>query len=233
MADYDQAIALDPKYAKAYNNRGYAYITKGDLDRAMADYDQAIALDPKSAYAYNGRGNAYATEGDFDHAIADYNQAIALDPKYWPVYLNRALAYIYTGSLSKALADLERSSELNPKNLYTAIWLDIVDKRSNLTSRLAQAVTRIDMTKWPAPVIQLYLGQLSRADLLAAADDPNPRTRKSQVCEANFYTGELELQQGAKEEATRLFRLVAADCPKSFHESVAAEAELKALGESR
>ena len=83
------------------------------------------------------------------------------------------------------------------------------------------------MTKWPAPVIYLYLGQLSRADLLAAADDPNPHTKKGQVCEANFYTGELELQQGAKEEATRLFRLAAADCPKSFREWAAAEAELR------
>jgi tetratricopeptide (TPR) repeat protein len=231
LADHDQAIAIDPKYAVAYNNRGLSYEAKGDLDHAIADFDQAIALNPKYAQAYNSRGNAYTANGDLDRAIAEYDQAIMLDPKLWQVYVNRAVAYIYAGSLSKALTDLERSSELNPKYLYTAIWFDIANKRGNLTSRLAQAVTQIDMTKWPAPVIQLYLGQLSRADLLAAADDPNPHTKKGQVCEANFYAGELELQQGAKEEATRLFRLAAADCPKSFRERVAAEAELKALGE--
>ena len=49
IADYTQAIALDPKYAVAYNNRGIAYCDKGDLDQAIADYTQAIALDPKYA----------------------------------------------------------------------------------------------------------------------------------------------------------------------------------------
>jgi hypothetical protein len=43
------------------------------------------------------------------------------------------------------------------------------------------------------------------------------------------YRGELALQQGAKAEAARLFRLAAADCPKSFIEYGAAIAELKGL----
>jgi tetratricopeptide (TPR) repeat protein len=47
IADYNQAIALDPKYAVAYYNRGVMYNDKGDLDRAIADYNRAIALDPK------------------------------------------------------------------------------------------------------------------------------------------------------------------------------------------
>src|SRR5215831_21366809 len=30
----------------AYNNRGNAYTTKGEYDRAVQDYDQSIKLDP-------------------------------------------------------------------------------------------------------------------------------------------------------------------------------------------
>ena len=41
------------------------------------------------------------------------------------------------------------------------------------------------------------------------------------------------LRQGAKDEATRLFRLATAQCPKTFDEWSAANAELKMLGESR
>jgi len=85
------------------------------------------------------------------------------------------------------------------------------------------------MTKWPAPVIRLYLGQLTPADVLAAADNADADTKKGQVCDANFYIGELSLQQRKKNDAARLFRLAAADCPKSYSE--AAGAELKALGE--
>ena len=47
FADYNQAIQLNPKYGRAYVNRGSAWGNKGDLDRAIADYNQAIRLDPK------------------------------------------------------------------------------------------------------------------------------------------------------------------------------------------
>jgi lipoprotein NlpI len=86
------------------------------------------------------------------------------------------------------------------------------------------------MTKWPGPVIGLYLGQMTPKAVLAAADDPDANKKKGQVCEANFYTGELVLQRGAKDEARRLFRLAADDCPKNSDERSAANAELKALG---
>ena len=48
IADYTEAIRLDPKYANAYNNRGVSLqADKGDYDRAIADYNEAIRLDPK------------------------------------------------------------------------------------------------------------------------------------------------------------------------------------------
>ena len=66
--------------------------------------------------------------------------------------------------------------------------------------------------------------------MLAAADNPDATKKKGQVCEANFYSGELALRTGAKDEATRLFQVAANDCPKNFNEWGAANAELKALG---
>jgi len=103
-----------------------------------------------------------------------------------------------------------------------------VDKRSNLPSQLAQAVTHVDLTKWPAPVIRLYLDQMTPAAALAAADDPDATIKSGQVCEANFFTAELALQHGDKDEAVRLFRLAAPDCGKNTWTDV--NAELKALG---
>jgi len=37
MADFDQAIGLDPKSADAFNARGFTWFRKGDNDRALAD----------------------------------------------------------------------------------------------------------------------------------------------------------------------------------------------------
>lgn len=92
IADFDQAIQLDPKGAKgaaAYNNRGRMYHVKGDEDRAIADFNQAIQLDPKYAVAYYNRGTAYCAKKDYGRAITDYNEAIRFDPKYPIAYNDR------------------------------------------------------------------------------------------------------------------------------------------------
>jgi lipoprotein NlpI len=57
------------------------------------------------------------------------------------------------------------------------------------------------MPTWPAPVVRLFLGYLSPAETLAAAEDKDPNIKQGQVCEANFYSGKLALLKGAKDEA--------------------------------
>src|SRR5580698_9720267 len=75
IADYNEAIKLEPKNTAAYYNRGIAYQSKGDLDRTISDYNQAVALDPKYTSAYNNLGNAYQAKGDIERAIASYDAA--------------------------------------------------------------------------------------------------------------------------------------------------------------
>jgi len=86
------------------------------------------------------------------------------------------------------------------------------------------------MAKWPAPIVRLFRGEMTSEAMRAAAENPDPMKQKGQVCEANFFAGELALQQGSKEEAARLFGLAATDCPKNLIELTATKAELKALG---
>jgi tetratricopeptide (TPR) repeat protein len=54
--DLDRSIALDPKFALAYNNRGnLKYQKLNDVRGALADLDRSIALDPKVANTYYNR----------------------------------------------------------------------------------------------------------------------------------------------------------------------------------
>jgi tetratricopeptide (TPR) repeat protein len=46
IADYNQALTINPQDAEAYNNRGNAWRNKGDFDRAIADYTQALRINP-------------------------------------------------------------------------------------------------------------------------------------------------------------------------------------------
>jgi tetratricopeptide (TPR) repeat protein len=115
IADYDEAIRLDPKNADSYVNRGLAYDRKGEHDRAIADYDEAIRLDPKDAPTYYNRGLAYDRKGEHDRAIADYDEAIRLDPKDADTYVNRGVAYVGKGEFDHAITEFGEAIRLDAK----------------------------------------------------------------------------------------------------------------------
>jgi tetratricopeptide (TPR) repeat protein len=74
-------IKTDAKDAIAYFNRGAAFQTKGDVDRAITDFDAAIGLKPDYAAAYENRARAYVAKGDYTRAVADVTKAGELTPK--------------------------------------------------------------------------------------------------------------------------------------------------------
>ncbi|HAO23357.1 MAG: hypothetical protein BWK80_11355 [Desulfobacteraceae bacterium IS3] len=53
IQDFNQTILINPKYAEAYNLRGFAYINKGEYDKAIADFNQAIRINPNLTSAHN------------------------------------------------------------------------------------------------------------------------------------------------------------------------------------
>jgi lipoprotein NlpI len=224
--------AASPALAAARDdNASIAFYAEGAF--GFANHIETIRLDTKDPDARHNRGAKDQAKSDLNQIIVYYDAAIKHDPKDDDAYFHRGLAKFYAGALPQALADLSQASKLDPQYAYYALWIDIIDKRGNRASGLPQALSKIDMTKWPAPVIRLFLGRTTPAAVLAAADDPDADTKRGQVCEANFYSGELALQQGAKEEAARLFRLAAAGCPHEFVEGPSANAELEALGMSQ
>jgi tetratricopeptide (TPR) repeat protein len=120
IADYDQAIQLDPKLAVAYVSRGFVRTLRRDKQGAIADYDQAIQLDPKLAAAYVGRGYIHKTLGDKKEAIADYDQAIQLDPRMASAYVARAHIRSETADLKGSFADMQTAIKLDPSSSSNA-----------------------------------------------------------------------------------------------------------------
>ncbi len=118
IADYDQAIKLNPSDAVFFNNRGGALVGKGEVDRGITDFDQAIRINPNLTRAFIDRGHAFRGKGLFDRAIADYDQAIKLDPKNAFVFNFRGNAYYSKKDYDRAIADLDESLRINPNQPF-------------------------------------------------------------------------------------------------------------------
>jgi lipoprotein NlpI len=114
IADFDQAIMLDPNRALVFGYRGDAYLDKGDYDRAIADFDRAAALDPNDVDARYGRARALHGKGDNDGAIADYSRVIELDPNYVEALAYRGLAYQSKEELASAIDDFDEVIRREP-----------------------------------------------------------------------------------------------------------------------
>ncbi|MBN2021958.1 MAG: trypsin-like peptidase domain-containing protein, partial [Pirellulales bacterium] len=112
IADYTEAIRLDPKNALAYFFRGFAYRHKHEYDSAIADFTEAIRLDPKDADAYVWRGFAYLRKYEYDRAIADFTEAIRLKPEYALAYSGRGDAYRLKHEYDSAIADFTEAIRL-------------------------------------------------------------------------------------------------------------------------
>jgi tetratricopeptide (TPR) repeat protein len=117
VTQFDQAVALNPRYIVAYFLRACVKYNLNDLQGALADFNQAISLNPKLTAAYYNRGSLkHFKLSDSQGALADYNQAISLNPKVADIYYNRGLLkHEKLNDLQGALADYNQSISLNPK----------------------------------------------------------------------------------------------------------------------
>ena len=114
IADFDQAITLDPDNAEAYVKRGTVRSQLEDRAGAIADFDQAITLNPDNVDAYSWRGAAKGELGDYTGAIADFDRAIVLDPNNLPAYITRGAVKSGLENYPGAIADFDQTIALDP-----------------------------------------------------------------------------------------------------------------------
>jgi tetratricopeptide (TPR) repeat protein len=107
IADLDRAVAIAPDFAPAFNSRGAARQSLGDLPGARADLDRAIALTPTWPDPYNNRGNVRLAAGDVEGALQDYDRVLTMSPGHVRARFNRALARERAHDVQGALADID------------------------------------------------------------------------------------------------------------------------------
>src|SRR5918995_29167 len=140
IADFTEAIRINPADASGYVGRGAAYLNKDELYRAIADFSEALKLSPGQAFAHLQRGIAYHRIGETDKALADFGEAIrqgmqtsdllrlvnqaerGKDPELARTadqvahaYYQRGMALIDKQDYEGALNDFNMTMRINPK----------------------------------------------------------------------------------------------------------------------
>jgi tetratricopeptide (TPR) repeat protein len=131
IAFFEQAIALDPGYARAHAQLGAALDVKGDYlgipaigERAVAALERALELRPDFADAWRQKGAALITLGRDTEALAAFELALSLDPTQWAAHSGIGrVHFLLRGDFARAIAGYERALALNPRAGWTALQL--------------------------------------------------------------------------------------------------------------
>jgi tetratricopeptide (TPR) repeat protein len=166
LADFTQAIQLEPQDEEAYAGRACTYALLGAPDQAIADLTEAVRLNPADALAYLRRGELYAQQEKHAQAIADYTQAIELGAGQAAVYNGRGKCYAAVKQNAKAIAGFTQAMRLDPEDpdpVGSLAWL-------RATCRDAKVRNGKKALKWAQQACELSAWQDPRyLECLAAA----------------------------------------------------------------
>jgi serine/threonine-protein kinase len=151
-AYFNQAIALDSAFSKAWSGLALAYVlfTPSEyyvksisaveaLNRAEVAARRALVLDTRSAEAYAALGDAFTQRGRLEEASAAFRKAIEIDSRYPTARQWYAGNLAKTGEIDEALKQMLAAQQLDPLSLVIAIetaeFLDAAGRRAESTQQ--------------------------------------------------------------------------------------------------
>jgi tetratricopeptide (TPR) repeat protein len=112
-------INLTKTLASVYEQRGYAWLAKGNHDEAIKDFTEALRLGtsgmPSRRAMHFFRGICLYKKAEYDQAIKDFTEVIRLDPSQAAYYHVRGLAWNRKGEFGAANRDINEALRLDPK----------------------------------------------------------------------------------------------------------------------
>ena len=100
-AQYQQAIALDPKLAAAHYNLGNLLIDQARNHQAAIAFRAALGCERGHAQAWNGLGIALQREGHLDEAANSFRSAIQCSPGWPEAYTNLGVVLLGLNATSR------------------------------------------------------------------------------------------------------------------------------------
>jgi len=215
---YTTASALDAKYNSiAAQGLGHVYFLRGrqsgsvqEIQNAIREYSKAIEIDPDYPLALSNRGHAYFERGEYALAANDYARATRLGPdtlrEYIPdagrTYKNYATALRILGRPNDSVAAYRISLELDPRP-YTSILLAVALADTGHANAIRATLNALrsptSNTSWTSKIAACLCGDIAPETLIGYANGDD------QLCEAQYYAGEVLLRAKKPAAATDTF----------------------------
>ncbi len=116
LAEFEQALAVDPYNTQALYGRGLIYQGQNQHQQAIEDFTAASGLAPQSVGPLLARASSYLALNKAKEAAADLDEAVQADPNSAQAWTVRGEAYERLGDKGKAAISYSRAIALRPRD---------------------------------------------------------------------------------------------------------------------
>jgi len=209
MAEYREALRLDPANVLAHANLGDALQAKGLVDEAIAAFREGTRQVPQNADAHYNLGNSLRSKGLLDEAIVEYRETIRLDPAHARAHDNLGIALAGKDLFEEAIAAFREAIHLDPSrasaHLNLAEGLRLRDALDEALVEIREAI-RLDPGK---ALARHVLGLILQAQgLLDEATDAFGEAVRLEpgLARAHAGLGSVLLERGRFADAVAVYR---------------------------
>jgi tetratricopeptide (TPR) repeat protein len=234
---YDEAISDETNGIQAANTdgirsaghifRGIAHFRKKEDAAALSDLNEAIALSPQDVYAYLWRAYIQGFAGDEKAALADLDtvEEKSRDPAY--ASQARGTLYMSEGKFGEAASSFARAVGYRHTNAEYVLYLHLANLNAGIDDKedFATNASHADLSRWPGPLVKMFLGEIGPADATAAVSEGQYQYYEplNRMCDATFSKAVWTQFVRKDEKAARQFyERIMTTCPRTDEVAVSA-----------
>jgi tetratricopeptide (TPR) repeat protein len=111
---FDHAIALEPSYFEAWNNKADALNKNNQYQDALIASNQTIRLNPQYIQGWLNRGTILYMLGQYDEELAAYDRAISIEPTNTTAWFFKGYSLAGMKKYDEAIVVFDKVKSLDP-----------------------------------------------------------------------------------------------------------------------